>query len=68
MLEHIQNLDAVFADLKRAGITILEAKSQFCYAGIKIVSYICDFEKQHLDTSKVLKIFDWPEYVDIITV
>lgn len=65
--EHIQNLDAVLADLERAGITIAGAKSQFCCAGIKIVGYICNFEGRHPDTSKVLKILHWPECVDVTT-
>ena len=67
VVEHIQNLDAVLADLERAGITIAGTKSQFCYSGIKIVGYICDSKGQHPDRSKVLKILDWPEYVDVTT-
>ena len=58
MVEYIQNLDKVLADLERAGVTIAGAKSQFCRAGIKIVGYICDANGRHLDTSKILKILD----------
>ena len=64
VVEHIQNLDKVLADLERAGVTIAGAKSQFCRAGIKIVRYICDADGRHPDTSKVLKILDWPKYID----
>ena len=64
VVEHIQNLDKVLADLERAGVTIAGAKSQFCRAGIKIVGYICDANGRHPDTSKVLKILDWPECTD----
>ena len=64
MVEHIQNLDSVLADLERAGVTIAEAKSQFCRAGIKIVGYINDANGRHSDTSKVLKILDLPECTD----
>ena len=60
-------MDAVLADLERAGITIAGAKSQFCCFGIKIVGYICDSEGRHPDTSKILKILDWPECVDVTT-
>lgn len=42
VLEHIQWLDRVLADLEHAGCTISGAKSQFCMAGLKIVGYICD--------------------------
>ena len=49
MLKHIQNLDVILADLERAGITILGAKSQFYCAGIKIMGYIYNFEGRPLD-------------------
>ena len=65
VLELIQNLDKVLADLERAGATIAGAKSQFCHTGIKIVGYICDADGRHPDTSKVLKILDWPECTDV---
>lgn len=67
MVKYIQNLDAILAVLKRVDITITVAKSQFCYSGIKIVDYICDSSRWHPNTSKVLKILDWPEYIDVIT-
>lgn len=34
VLEYIQNLDKVPADLERAGVIIARAKSQFCQAGL----------------------------------
>ncbi len=46
-------------------MTISEAKSQFCIAGLKIVGFICDSAGRHSDTAKVLKIIDWPECQDI---
>jgi hypothetical protein len=55
VLEHIQNLDAVLADLERAGATISAVKSKFCMAGLKIVGYVCDAEGRHPDSTKVLK-------------
>ncbi len=64
VVEHIQNLDKVLAELERAGITIAGAKFQFCRAVIKIVGYICDANGRHPDNSKVLKILDWPECTD----
>ena len=64
VFEYIQNLDKVFLDLERARVIIAGAKSQFCRGGIKIVGYICDTDDRHPDTSKVLKILDWPECTD----
>ncbi len=68
VVEHNQNLDTILADLERAGVTIAEAKSQFCRAGIKIVGYICDANGRHPDTPKIINILDWPEYTDTTSV
>ena len=38
--EYIQNLNKVLANLERAEVTIVGAKSRFCHASIKIVGYI----------------------------
>lgn len=65
VFEHLQNLDIVLADLEQADVTIAEAKSQFCWTGLKIVGYIWNVDGCHLDTSKVLRIFDWPEYTHV---
>ncbi len=65
VVEHIQNLDKVLADLDRAWITIAGAKSQFCRVGINIVGYICDADDRHPNTSKVVKILDCPGCTDI---
>lgn len=65
VFEHIQNLIKVLADLKRAGITTNEAKSQFCHIRLKILGYICDADVRHPDTSKVLKTLDWPECTNV---
>ena len=68
MVEYVQHLDQVLANLERAGVTLSRAKSQFFQVGIKIVGYICDAAGYHLDTSKVLKILDWPKCTDITSV
>ena len=65
LVDYIQSLDKVLTNLEQAGITIARAKSQFCQAGIKIVRYICNTNGRYLDTLKVLKIMDWPKYIDI---
>jgi len=65
VLEHIQNLDAVLADLERAGATMSAVKSKFCMAGLKIVGYVCDAEGRHPDSAKVLKILEWESCRDL---
>lgn len=58
VVEHIQNLKKILADLEQVRVTIIGAKFQFCQASIEIVGYICDVNGCHLDTSKILKILD----------
>ncbi|OAG34666.1 hypothetical protein AYO21_11178 [Fonsecaea monophora] len=60
VLEHIQNLDRVFADIERAGATVSGAKASFCMAGVKIVGYVCDRFGRHADASEIEKIVTWP--------
>lgn len=58
VVKHIQNLNQVLVNLKRAKIIIFEAKPQFSQVGIKIVEYIDDINSCHPDIFKVLKIWD----------
>jgi hypothetical protein len=65
VLEHIQNLDKVLADLERAGATMSAEKSMFCMAGLKIVGYVCDAKGRHPDAIKVLKMLEWETCKDL---
>lgn len=47
ILEHVQSLDRVLADIERAGATISGVKSQFWMAGLKIVGFVCDAQGRH---------------------
>ena len=58
ILKYIQNLDRVLYDLERAGLTVAEAKSQWCMSGIGVVGFICDLKGHHPDSAKVLKIVE----------
>jgi hypothetical protein len=64
VMEHIQWLDGVLADIERAGCTISGEKSQFCCEGLRVVGFVCDVEGRHPDTAKVIKILDWPPCQD----
>ena len=68
VLEHIQNLDAVLADLERAGATISAEKSMFGMKGLRIVGYVCDDKGRHPDSAKVLKILSWADCKDVVEV
>lgn len=65
VMEHIQNLDLVLADLERAGATVSAEKSMFCMSGLKIVGYVCDADGRHPDYSKILKILNWKKCDDV---
>ena len=47
------------------GATIAAEKSQFIMAGLKIVSWVCDYDSQHLDEVKIAKVLDWPVPVNV---
>lgn len=64
MIEHIQNSDKVLANLKQAKITIFRIKSQFCWANMKIVRYICDADSCYPNISKLLKILNYLKYTN----
>ena len=60
ILEAIQSLDKVLADIERAGGTILRFKSAFVCEGLKIVAFVCDSEGRHPVAEKMRKIIEWP--------
>ena len=66
MLEHIQNLDKVLEQIKRAGASISGLKSQFYIDGINIVGFVCSIEGRLLASSKVIKILEQKGYRDFI--
>ncbi len=58
MLEHFQNLNAVLADIERAGGIIVGGKSNFIEDSLGIMGYVCDGTGRHPDRKKVEKILD----------
>ena len=60
ILEAIQSLDEVLADIERAGGTISGFRSAFVCEGVMIVAFICDSEGRHPVAEKVRKIVEWP--------
>jgi hypothetical protein len=60
VLEHLQNLDKVLADIERAGATISGEKSDWCWNGINIVGFICGEAGRWPQASKVDKVQNWP--------
>jgi hypothetical protein len=59
VMKHIQWLNDVLADIERADCIIFEKKSQFCCEELRVIEFVCDVERRHSDTTKVIKILNW---------
>ncbi len=59
VMKHIQWLNDVLTDIERADCTIFEKKSQFCCERLRVIDFVCDVEKRHSDTTKIIKILNW---------
>jgi hypothetical protein len=66
MMKHIQTLNRVLVDLKRAECTVSEIKSQFCCAEIKIIDFVCVMNDRHSNITKVIKILNWLVCTDLV--
>jgi len=60
VMEHLQNIDNVLADVERAGATISGEKSDWCSNGVKIVVFVCGEAGRWPQVSKVYKVWNWP--------
>ena len=60
ILEHLQNLDKVLADVERAGGTISGEKSDWCWNRVKIVGFVCGDAGRWPQASKVERVANWP--------
>jgi len=60
VMEHLQNLDNVLADVGRAGATISGEKSDWWWNGVKIVRCFCGEAGRWPQASKVDKLWNWP--------
>jgi len=60
VMEHLQNLNNVLPDVERAGATISGEKSDRCWNGVKIVSFVCGEARRWPQASKVDKVWNWP--------
>jgi RNase H-like domain found in reverse transcriptase len=64
VLEHFQNLDRVLVAVELAG-GVIGPKSQWCMDGIVVVGFVCGSEGRSPESSKVIKILDWPPCADL---
>jgi hypothetical protein len=59
IMKHIQWLNDVLTDIERFDCIIFEKKSQFCCEELRVIDFVCDVEKRHSNTIKIIKILNW---------
>jgi hypothetical protein len=59
VIKHIQWLNDVLIDIEKTSCIIFEKKSQFCCEEFRVVEFVCDVEKRHSNTTKMIKILNW---------
>ena len=61
-------MDGVLVDLERIKYTISRVKSQFYIFRFRVVGFIYDTLERHPNTSKIIKIVEWPSPNDVAEV
>jgi hypothetical protein len=64
VMEHLQNLDNVLADVESAGATISGEKSDSCWNVVKIVGFVCEEAGRRPQVSRVEKVWNGPRCVN----
>ncbi len=68
VMKHIQWLNDVLANIERIDCIIFEKKSQFCCEELRVIEFVCDVEKRHSDTTKIIKILNWSSCQNVVDV
>jgi hypothetical protein len=59
VMKHIQWLNDVLTNIERSDCIIFEKKFQFCCEELRMIDFVCDVEKRHSNTAKIIKILNW---------
>jgi hypothetical protein len=59
VMKHIQWLNDVLTNIEKIDCIIFEEKSQFCCEELRVIEFVCDVEKRHSNTTKIIKILNW---------
>jgi hypothetical protein len=59
-MERLNNLDNVLADVERAGATIWEEKSNWCWNGLQIVGFFWGEASRRPHASEDEMVWNWP--------
>jgi hypothetical protein len=68
VMKHIQWLNDVLTNIERVDCIIFEEKSQFCCEELWMIEFVCDVERRHSDTTKVIKILNWFSCQNVVDV
>jgi hypothetical protein len=68
VMKHIQWLNNVLIDIEKTNCIIFEKKFQFCCEELRIVEFVCDVEKRHSNTTKMIKILNWFSCQNVVDV
>jgi hypothetical protein len=68
VMKHIQWLNNVLINIERSDCIIFEKKFQFCCEELRMIDFVCDVERRHSNTTKVIKILNWFSCQDVIDV
>ncbi len=68
VMKHIQWLNDVLANIEKIDCIIFEKKSQFCCEELRVVEFVCDVERRHSNTAKIIKILNWSFCQDVADV
>jgi hypothetical protein len=68
VMKHIQWLNDVLTNIEKVDCIIFEEKSQFCCEELRVIEFVCDVERRHSDTTKVIKILNCSSCQDVVDV
>ncbi len=66
VMKHIQWLNNVLTNIEKSDDIIFEKKSQFCCEELRVIDFVCDVEKRHSNTAKIIKILNWSSCQDAV--
>jgi len=58
MFEHFQHINCIFVSIELAEAKIMREKLYWCQNDIIVIRFICDYNDQHLKTTKIVKIVE----------
>jgi hypothetical protein len=64
VMKHIQWLNDVLTNIEKIDCIIFEKK--FCCEELRVIEFVCDVEKRHSNTTKIIKILNLSSCQDVV--